>query len=330
MKGTHKLDDYPFAIRYSSDELWISDWLQGFDANLESTALTAAVNFAKDNSIGRIYTAFVFDERIRRRYPDIEFRYDQRLYNGHGWENMRTINTHPTLDFENFLCSFNGSGEVGRQLLVAVLAKNGWFDPACCTKNFECSNDRIDGHIQRLSTNPDLHRKFFCDSAMEDFFASKVSIDYNKSDHVANFYSLASIISKSFVNLVAEVDSAGYYPIHSEKFLHSVVSRGLFLSFAPPHWHKHFELMFGFQNYDKIFTYEFDDIENPIDRLLKIISMLGPYSKLKKQDWHDLYLLNHDVIEHNYDHYFSGNHLISIEQYESNFITTPKDHTASD
>ena len=316
------LKGYPHKTWYGSDALWISDWLQGFDANLESTALTAAVDFARCNNIDRIYTAFVFDERIRNRYPDIEFRYDQTLYNGYGWENMQCINTHPILNFENFLCSFNGSEEIGKQLLVSILAKNGWFNSSTCTKNFAFTNEKIDGHIQRLSANPDLDLKFFCDCDLEDFFASIISVNYDKPDHVSNYFHLAPMLTKSFVNIVADTDATGYYPLLTEKFLHSLVSRGLFLSFAPPHWHRNFDIMFGFKNYDKIFNYEFDIVHNPVERLVKIIGMLSLYSKLKKQDWHDLYLLNHDAIEHNYDHYFSNSHLSSIERYENNFSIT--------
>lgn len=322
MRGTCQFGSYPHAVGYDSVELWITDWLQGFNANLESTVLTAGIDFARSKNIKRIRTAFVFDERIRNRYPDLEFKYDQTLYNGYGWEKMQSINTHPVLKFENFLCSFNGGGEVGRQLLVAVLAKNGWFDTAYCTKNFQCSNNQIDGHIQKLSVNPDLHLKFFCGRELDDLFASINSVNYDQFDHVSNYFHLAPMLTKSFVNLVADVDATGYYPMLSEKFLHSLVSRGLFLSFAPPYWHRNFHIMFGFKKYDKIFDYEFDVVHNPVERLVKLICMLSAYSKLTQKDWHDLYLLNLDEIEHNYDHYFSNSHLSSIERYENNFSIT--------
>ena len=36
-------------------------------------------------------------------------------------------------------------------------------------------------------------------------------------------------------------------------------------------------------------------------------------SSLSSADWHDLYQLESDTIEHNYDHYFSGTYLKSLD-----------------
>jgi hypothetical protein len=44
--------------------------------------------------------------------------------------------------------------------------------------------------------------------------------------------------------------------------------------------------------------------------------MISKFSVLSKDDWHDLYLLQQDEIEYNYDHYFSGNYLTHLKTYE--------------
>jgi hypothetical protein len=103
--------------------------------------------------------------------------------------------------------------------------------------------------------------------------------------------------------------STSYYPFVTEKFLYSVVTRGLFLSYAQPGWHNHLENYYGFKKYDKIFDYSFDTVECPIDRLLTLMSILSKFSILSKADLHDLYLMEHDTIEYNYNNYFSNAYL---------------------
>jgi hypothetical protein len=45
--------------------------------------------------------------------------------------------------------------------------------------------------------------------------------------------------------------------------------------------------------------------------------MISKFEKLTPVEWHDLYLLEQDTIEYNYDHYFSKKYLKHLQQYES-------------
>jgi hypothetical protein len=81
------------------------------------------------------------------------------------------------------------------------------------------------------------------------------------------------------------------------------------LTYAQPGWHDYVEKYYGFKKYTKLFDYQFDTIQNPVIRLLELASMISKFSLLSVEDWQDLYLLEHDTIEYNYDHYFSKNYL---------------------
>ena len=150
----------------------------------------------------------------------------------------------------------------------------------------------------------------------DDFNNKIYSFGHVRYDHKNNIYNLENKLTGSFLHLVSETMATSYYPYYSEKFLYSVVTRGLFLSYAQPMWHKHLEKYYGFKKYDKIFNYDFDSIKNPVKRLVKLIEMISKFKNLSVDDWRDLYLMEEETIEYNYDHYFSGNYLKHLAQFE--------------
>ena len=122
-------------------------------------------------------------------------------------------------------------------------------------------------------------------------------------------------LTESFVHIVSETMSTSYYPFVTEKFLYSVITRGLFVTNAQPKWHAHISKYYGFKLYDKIFDYSFDSIENPIERMVRLMEMISKFSNLSVDDWNDLYLMEMDTIEYNYDHYFSKGYMKRLKQY---------------
>lgn len=46
------------------------------------------------------------------------------------------------------------------------------------------------------------------------------------------------------------------------------------------------------------------------------MTMILKFSVLLVDDWHDLYLLQQNEIEYNYDHYFGGDYLKCLKQHE--------------
>jgi hypothetical protein len=110
--------------------------------------------------------------------------------------------------------------------------------------------------------------------------------------------------------------ATSYCPFVTEKFLYSIVTRGLFLAYAQPGWHDHVEKYYGFKRYTKLFDYRFDAIQNPVERLIELMSMISKFSMLSITDWTDLYLLEQETIEYNYNHFFSGDYLKLLKLYE--------------
>ena len=60
----------------------------------------------------------------------------------------------------------------------------------------------------------------------------------------------------------------------------------------------------------------FDSITNPVERVVELMTMISKFSKLTINEWRDLYLIEQDNIEFNYNNYFSGNYLKHIKQFD--------------
>lgn len=306
------------TILNNSRTLLISDHLDGFDQNYYSARLDQVVNFAQENAVSRILTAYILPESVKQRYPNIRFAYQEDLVGGQGWKSMQTYRVHPALEFKNFVCSFNGSPHVSRKLLVAALKKFDIFDPNYSSKNFPFTAEILEGHIKDLVSDDRerYFRKFFVGKDSENFFQSIYSFGHTRFDHDKNIHTLESKLTQSFLHVVSETMATSYIPFVTEKFLYSIVTRGLFLAYAQPKWHAHIEKYFGFKPYTKLFNYEFDSINNPVQRLIELMSMISKFKMLSAEDWSDLYLMELDTIEYNYNHYFSQDYLKCLANYE--------------
>ncbi len=296
----------------------ISDHLGGFDQNHYSEILDQVVKLAQENSLSQILTAYVLPESVKQRYPHLRLAYKEDLIGGHGWENMQTYRIHPELEYKNFVCSFNGSPHVSRKLLVSTLEKFNIFDRNYSSKNFSFTAEILEGHIKDLVSDERerYFRKFFVGKDSENFFQSIYSFGHTRFNHDKNIYTLESKLTQSFLHIVSETMATSHVPFVTEKFLYSIVTRGLFLAYAQPGWHAHIEKYFGFKPYAKLFDYEFDTVTNPVQRLIELMSMISKFNVLSPEDWRDLYLMEQDTIEYNYDHYFSKDYLKCLANYE--------------
>ena len=309
--------------KIQDNNLWIHDHLGGFDINLESDALNCAVQFAKEKNISTIVTGYVFSDYFSKRHS-VNFNYRQDLVGGKEWDSLKNYTQHPGINYKNFICSFNGSRHVSRHLLSSILENQGYFDPNYSSKNFTASNDKILGHLNNLDLTEDeieLYDKFFKNT--DEFNDTIYGLEYNKLKQCnfndgTNIYNLHEKLTQSFIHIVSETMATSYYPFVTEKFLYSIITRGLFVAYAQPGWHEHLKKYYGFKLYDKIFDYSFDSIQNPVKRLIKMIEMLSKFSTLSAVDWRDLYfVLENDTIEYNYNHYFSGNYLEHLKQFDT-------------
>lgn len=296
------------GIEEPIDKIMCLDHLGGFNPTLDNDILDKIAGLARDSGHSiELHNSYVFTDQMQKKYPEIKFKFDAF----YGFYAFKDYNVHPSRTFSNFLSSFNGSAHVSRKLLVAVLDRFGWFDTDTCSKNFQFTVDSLDGHLYDY-LDPNAHRfyrPFFIGDHSHGFFDTITSFGHDRCDHARNIHKLEHGLTKSFLNIVSETLATSYYPFFTEKFLYSVVTRGLFLGYAQPGWHNHIEKYVGFRRFDKIFDYRFDTIKNPIERLVELMSMIAKFSVLSTSDWRDLYEMEIDTIEYNYDHYFSGRYL---------------------
>jgi hypothetical protein len=301
-------------IKYNDFNYYLTDHGNGFDQTLHNKLIDSL-----PATPCTLLTEYFISDQVKNNYPNISFELKksvkQRIL-GH----FVNYNIHPQINYKNFICSFNGSDHVSRKLLVSILKKFGYFNTEYCSKNFAYSTDILDGHIQDYVPDQiNFYRKFFISLDSEDFFQSIINLNYTRYDHKNNIYNLENKLTESFLHIVSETMATSYHPFVTEKFLYSIVTRGLFLAYAHSGWHEHLETYFGFKRYTKLFDYKFDTIQNPVERLVELMTMVSKFSNFSTADWHDLYLLEQDTIEYNYDHYFSGDYLTQLKQYEDQF-----------
>ena len=296
------------------EDIVISDHLYGFGIDYSNILLDIIEKHKWNN---KILLQYIIDEKLKNRYKSINIQFSLDLQDSVILSSLDSYYVHPELKYKNFICSFNGSPHVGRKLLVAILEKFKYFNPDYCSKNFAHGTDAIDGHIVDYGGERDnFYRKFFISNNSEEFFQTINSFGHVQYEHNKNIYNLENKLTQSFLHIVSETIATSYYPFVTEKFLYSIVTRGLFLSYAQPGWHAHIEKYYGFKLYTKLFDYRFDSITNPVERLVELMTMVGKFSKLTPFEWHGLYLIEQDNIEFNYDHYFSGNYLNVLKEFD--------------
>jgi len=315
--------NYPYTEIINWDErlplksVTLVDHIGGFDQagnNLILERIDQVSKHTKEAAAVRYHN--ILADEVQLKYSNIIFKFDADLQNRLNFVQLLTYNIHPTINFKNFICSFNGSAHVSRKLLVSIIEKFRWFCPTYCSKNFSYSTEVLDGHISDYVGNSNnFYRKFFIDNNSEEFFQTVNSFGHLQYDHKRNIYNLESKLTENFLHIVSETAATSYYPFVTEKFLYSVVTRGLFLAYAQPGWHSHLEKYYGFKRYTKLFDYRFDTIENPVERLIELMSMIAKFSVLSIDDWQNLYEMEKDTIEYNYNHYFSGGYLKCLNKF---------------
>ena len=292
------------------DEFTVVDHLFGFDENLQNTVLDSFVALAQRYQTKiTVNLSYFIDDALKQAYPELNLQFG--INSCPRVHHLRDYNTHPAIDFKNFVCSFNAGIHVSRQLLVSALDKFQMVDTNYFTKNFSFTLDELDGNLSELSGDRfNFYRKFFVDPDRADFYQHTIGQAGDRSyNHMKNIPVLENMLTQSFIHVVSETMATSYYPIISEKCFYSIVTRGLLLSYAQPHWHTHLEKYYGFQLYKNVFDYQFDTIANPVERCITLLTMISKFQKLSIADWYDLYELEKENIEYNYDHYRSGQYM---------------------
>jgi flavodoxin len=315
-------DDYQkFDSLDLPESFTITDHLNGFDMCGNNTILELIdQNAKKTQKEFNIFTQYIFNNQIKKSYENLNLNFSPDLQHKINFSYYDVVDKlRADINFKNFLCSFNGSDHISRQFLTSALYKFNWFDPQYCSKNFITGRDKIDGSIQQFCDKKiePFYRKFIIDDSpgAEDFYNNSHGFNYVRYDHVNNIKFLEGQLTESFVHVVSETLATSYYPFVTEKFLYSIVTKGLFVAYGQPNWHDHLEKYYGFKKYEKIFNYKFDNTQNPVVRLVELLTMLAKFEKLSVFDWHDLYLMEQETIEYNYEWYCGRNYLKHLNQY---------------
>jgi hypothetical protein len=303
----------------------------GFDSNYKNIVLDHLNSYAatvnKKFNVGSLQP---MPEQVRKNYPYLEFKFTGGLTLM--FDEFGSINDFdvPNPDFKNFIASFNAVDHIGRKLLVSILNKLGWYDPNYCSKLFSFTVEELDGHIADFTKDKErFYQKFFIPDTKDLNFLSSINhFEYpsRESLNLLGSQVRADIIfglrtqiipklDKSFIHLVSETDATSYVPFVTEKFAISVVAKSLFVGYAQPGWHEQLVKYYGFKLYTNLFDYSFDSILNPVERLVALTSMISKFSKLSTHDWHDLYLMEKDTIDYNYNHFFEKKYLNNLQQY---------------
>jgi hypothetical protein len=314
MKNQECSQECNYLNQVSDTKYSLYDHGCGFDKNLHNESLD------KIQDSKEVLLAYVVNDQIRNNYKHLHFQFD---FNYAAWclNNFPDIKSSQQKTFKNFISSFNGVKHDSRQLLVSALQKFNYFDPKFNTKNFVTSSQEIDGLICDYLENDQerLYRKFIL--ADDEFYSSiysKKYLDYMNDTYGKKFIGhcakvLAPCVFFSFLHIVSETMGTSYYPFVSEKILYPVAFKNLWVGYAQPNWHHYVEKHYGFKLYHKVFDYKFDNIQNPIHRLLEMMFMVSKFEKLTNHEWHDLYLLEQDTIDYNYDWYMSRQYQKHLE-----------------
>jgi hypothetical protein len=299
-------------------EFIIGDHMGGFQSDLSNYFLDQLDQYAgKHGFVYRLHVDEFFLPGVKSQYPNLNFVFSMDSFSRYrGWGQFKNYNMHSALDYKNFICSFNGTEHVSRKLLVAIIKKFGWYDTTYSSKNIVFDVDEIDGHLKDLTGDQSrFYRKFFISNDSKDFFQSINSFGHVRSQHFSNIHTLEHKLTHSFLHLVSETLATSHQPFVTEKFLYSVVTRGLFLAYAPVGWHQHLEHYYGFKPYAKIFDYKFDSVANHVERLIELTCMISKFSQLSIEDWTNLYEMELEIIEYNYDWYRSNNYIKHMQQF---------------
>ena len=172
--------------------LVLSDHLGGFDMNLHNDVLYSLNNWCLEQDTKlNIDCQQIMEDSVLHQYNRLTIRFGMALQYNIIMKHFEMYTVHPRIEFDNFLCSFNGSAHVSRQLLSSIINKFGYFNPAYCSKNFAYSNDFISEHLQYLdltSNEIQLYRKFFIDNS--EFNDTIYSFGHVRYDHAQNIYNL--------------------------------------------------------------------------------------------------------------------------------------------
>ena len=304
---------YNVNLKNVNDSITVVDHLDGFSIEAKSPVLTAV--HLQTNEHRTVHCEYIPNTNIKNNYPKLEIKFDINTWFCENNISRIEPDFKKPKSITKFLCSFNNASHTSRILLTSALNSYGYFDPDTCSKVFTYEADKLAGHLYDLTgPSAEWYEMFFVQNNIEEFSDLQVEFGHVDRDHRRNQEFLSPRIDTSFLHLVSETMATGYYPFVTEKFFYSVAAGNLFLAYAQPGWHDHVTHWFGFRRYDKIFDYYFDSVQNPVMRLITLMDMISKFSKLSLREWNELYKIEQETIDYNYEHFASGRYLTHLHK----------------
>lgn len=289
--------------------LW--DHLDGFDEQYRNNVINNIHNHQQKKSDKNkidLYYHQIIPAVTKKQYPNFNFKFDIDWQLEYNFMPLHRYQTTSTKKIEHFVSCFNGSYHLSRHFLTLAIKRAGWWNNSICTKNFSFSYYHALSDIEKFLGGKSQAKTLKYFKANKNFGSEIVSYNYQygPENNYNNLKILEPALNSSFVHIVAETIGTSSVPFITEKFLKPVITKSLFVAYGQPHWHYVLEKYYGFKPF-KIFDYSFDREVNPIERLIKLIDMLKKFSNLSVSDWKNLYDDQKDILEYNYDHYYSKN-----------------------
>ena len=307
------------------EPLMVIDHLNGFDMQFDCQVLTEIHD--QTTHTRPLHSEYIVRSNIKKRYPKLNFTFDiNSWFYENGIKNIQTFDDSYKKDFLNFACTFNNNPHVSRKLLTCAMHHYGMFNTNFSSKTFTIQPYEVIGALYDfVGTKTDLYKKFFVRDTETDFYGTRYQIGgLVSADHGRNQQHLRPLIDRSFVHIVSETMATSYYPFVTEKFLYSVAQKGLFLTWGQPEWHRYVSYYYGFKKFSKLFSYRFDEIRNPVERLISLLDMVLKFKNMPKEEWNELYTMERETIEFNYDHFKSGRYLAHLHSRASkHHLVTP-------
>ena len=309
---THEYQLVRSEVEQGFRNIQLIDHIDGFDCNYKNRILNTVQEFPLT-----VWTQTIFNEKVKASYPTLNFKFDLNLSKtSHHVLDMLSYGARVPTDknFKNFICSFNGSDRPDRLLLTAALYKLGWVNLDYFSKNFSYNLENLTTVIQDYSNDP-YYVELLADQSAGEFYNLIHGFNYVSWEHQNNVETLYTKINSSFIQLVGETYAASYHPFTSEKFIQPMVCKSLWIAYSQPGYHAYLEKYYGFKLHHRLFDYGFDLIENPVERLVRLTEVLKPYANLSSEEWYQLYQDELDIIEYNYDWYYSRKYLSHLSQF---------------
>lgn len=204
-----------------------------------------------------------------------------------------------------------GNSRVYRSIFIAELSKRKLLDfghisySKVCPVHGHYKNNILQAHESNLITST------YADSIINELntLDTEFKIDHKDRIEILNdSMTLGPIkeIIESFVYVVTETCFWETKKHLTEKIFKPIVAKQPFILLGCA-YNLAYLKEYGFKTFDKWWDESYDNIEDPIDRLQAVVSVLEKICQLDNESLHNLLLDMQSVLDHNYNLFYSEN-----------------------